>query len=130
MAAKPSPSKSVKVEPAKAGAGKAKSSKAAGAKPAAAASAKLKVKPARASSAAGKPATAPDTFYVSLAPLKLLIHSGAPTKGTAAAECSSFAAAKDRAIEELIGLIEEAERRLQATRRAATFAEYQRSSSE
>jgi hypothetical protein len=130
MAAKAKPSKSAKVTPAKNSSGNAggngkvaklkgpKTTKPAIAKPAAASAAKVK---------AVKPAAAAETYSVNHVSFDVQIESGSPKKGAAAEQFTSFAQARERAVDRLIAAIESAERRLQATRHAASFAEYRQS---
>ena len=65
-----------------------------------------------------------ESFHVLLAPLPALIHSAKPHPSQPAVEFSSFADAKERAIDHLIELIEEAERRLHVLRRATRHEEH------
>ncbi len=61
-----------------------------------------------------------ETYHVLLAPLPALIHTAEPHPGELSIGFSSFADAKERAIDHLIELIEEAERRLHRLRHAAS----------
>ena len=65
-----------------------------------------------------------EVYYVTLDPLPPQIHSAMPASGVQAVEFSSFAEARERAIDQLIELIEEAEHRLHLLRRAGSREEY------
>ncbi len=94
--------------------------------------AKAKIKPVKAPARAqDQPAPADaeatgalvEVYYVLLDPLPPQIHTARPLAATEAVEFASFAEAKERAIDHLIELIEEAERRLHVLRRATNREE-------
>jgi hypothetical protein len=130
---KSAPAKSRAVKPSKAA--KAKTSKPAAAPKKIKAPAKAKIKPVKAPARAqDQPAPADaqatgalvEVYYVLLDPLPPQIHTARPLAASEAVEFASFAEAKERAIDHLIELIEEAERRLHVLRRATSREELPR----
>jgi len=65
-----------------------------------------------------------ETFYVCSGPLPLEIRDTPPVSGAPHVEFSSFAAARDHLLDQLIEAIEHYERVLHAVRGAASFADY------
>jgi hypothetical protein len=135
------PAKTAALKPAKAKAAKLPPAKQVAAPKSVKAPAKGKVKPVKAPArgkqkpvalqeevAAQEPVVAAEpeleVYYVTLDPLPPQIHSALPGSGVQAVEFASFAEARERAIDQLIELIEEAERRLHLLRRAGSREEY------
>ncbi len=93
--------------------------------------ARAKVKPAASAAKQTPPVPSDDAmpsevevYYVTLDPLPAQLHRARPASGGQAVEYSSFGDAKERLIDHLIELIEEAEHRLHILRRASSHDEY------
>jgi hypothetical protein len=80
--------------------------------------------PATAKHAAKHGAALAETFYVCSGPLPLEIRDTPPASRTPHVEFSSFAAARDNLLDQLIEAIEHYERVLHAVRGTASFADY------